>query len=141
MSKTVLLVVLLFALLALAVAQQKGPVRKDAEAVPTGAFGVKLTKPTQNQKRAILQFEEDDGLQFIDDDEGENDDLRGAVDDDYFFEDDDLEIIKDDDDGYDDDNMEVSFPPATADFVYSSTGSTLAAPAALCVLVLVAQLF
>ena len=80
---------------------------------------------------------EDDGLQFVDDDEGENDDLAGAVDDDYYFEDDDLEIIRDDDDGYDDDNLEVSFPPATSDFV-SQSNACVATPVAICVLALVA---
>merc|ERR1711974_398413 len=77
-------------------------------------------------------YPEDDGLEFVDDDEGENDDYAGAVDDDYYF----------DDDGYDDDDFAVTFPSYTSDYDFESNSSkALAAPAAICVLVLVALLF
>jgi len=87
-------------------------------------------------------YPEDDGLAFVDDDEGENDDYAGAVDDDYYFDDDELSLIFDDDDGYDDDDFDVTFPSYTSDYYFESNSSkTLAAPAAICVLVLVALLF
>lgn len=76
------------------------------------------------------RIEDDEGLEFIDDDEGEADDDQGQVDDDYFFGDDDLERVDDDDDGGDDDNDVVSFPPATSDYVYNSA-SALAPIAAM----------
>merc|ERR1712000_793340 len=70
-------------------------------------------------------YPEDDGLEFVDDDEGENDDYAGAVDDDY-----------------DDDDFAVTFPSYTSDYDFESNSSkALAAPAAICVLVLVALLF
>merc|ERR1712137_1240570 len=96
------------------------------------AFGSKAHHARHGQSPFFrkLHQAEDDGLQFIDDDEAEADDDLGVVDDDYFFDDDDLTRIDDDDDGYDDDNDIVSFPPQTSDYESESSSSILA-PATL----------